>query len=307
MPAGLRIRFEGESGVTRFFLQSRPALRTRFFSGVLIALSMAGSTAFAEIPLPPQLGGAGRDDFAAYLAADQHKAFAIAPGGSWAWVAGEDGVEPAERKALARCAEHTEQRCVVYAVDQRRRFDEKNWLTLWRLPATAAGTTGTTTRLGESGTGLIRGAIFPDLVFADGAAKSLRLSALRGQVVVLHFWGSWCAPCRHELPDMAAIAATLSGQGVRFVPLQVRESIDDARHWLSLQRIRLDIYDSGVRHRDDGDLPVAGGGRLPDRAVAPVFPSSIVLDRQGRIVFRHHGPIERWADYAPMLRALARP
>ena len=43
-------------------------------------------------------------------------------------------------------------------------------------------------------------------------------------------------------------------------------------------------------------MRVAGGGQLPDRAVAPVLPSSAVRDRHGAIVLKHCGPIERRVD-----------
>lgn len=254
----------------------------------------------AGLPPPPQLGSVGRADFEAYLAADEHKAFAIAPGGAWGWVAERDRGEDALAEALTRCRAHTEQPCVPYAVDARRRFDELGWANLWRLRPADKTTSAT------AATGLGRGATFPDLVFASAEGSPKRLSEWRGKVVVLHFWGSWCAPCRHELPDLAAQAKVFARVGVRLIPLQVRESFAESRGWLARQGIALELYDSGIKSRDDGALRVAGGGSLPDRAVAPVFPSTVVLDKSGRVVFSHHGPIERWADYLPQLKALGR-
>lgn len=258
---------------------------------------LAGPVAAQDLPLPPQLGAAGREDFAAYQVAERHKAFAIAPGGSWAWVAEQVSPEAARDRALERCAEHTEQTCQIYALDRRRVFDPKRWAGSWRLPAAEAQ---------RAAVGLRRGAVFPDLAFATSDGQPKRLSEWRGKVVVLHFWGSWCGPCRHELPALAALAKSFAGQRVSFIPLQVREPFAASRRWIEQQRIALTLYDSGIRSGDDGALSIAGGGSLPDRAVAPVFPSTVVLDRSGRVVFSHHGPIEKWADYAPLLRDLAR-
>ena len=290
-----RLRSGRRCGVAGNFLQSR---RGAWRRAVLIgAVALAGAAGAQELPLPPQLGAAGREDFAAYRLAEGHKAFAIAPGGSWAWVAEQPSTEDARERALERCAEQTEQSCLIYALDQRRVFDAKRWAGLWRLPAAVPA---------GGATGLGRGAVFPELSFASADGKPKRLGEWRGQVVVLHFWGSWCGPCRHELPELAAQAKQLAGTGVSFIPLQVREPFAAARRWIDQQGIALRLYDSGVRNIDDGALRIVGGGTLPDRAVAPVFPSTVVLDRSGRVVFSHHGPIERWADYAPLLRELAR-
>ncbi|HET6719829.1 MAG TPA: TlpA disulfide reductase family protein [Rhodocyclaceae bacterium] len=286
-----------QSGVAGNFLQARCGMWRRAIVRGLVAWLPAGAVAAQDLPLPPQLGPAGRQDFAAYQVAERHKAFAIAPGGSWAWVAEQASPEAARERALERCSEHTEQTCLLYALDQRRVFDPKRWAGLWRLPA--AGATPVASGLG-------RGAVFPDLAFASAEGQPKRLAEWRGKVVVLHFWGSWCGPCRHELPALAAQAKALSGQGVSFIPLQVREPFAAARRWIEQQGIALTLYDSGIRSGDDGVLRIVGGGTLPDRAVAPVFPSTVVLDRSGRVVFSHHGPIEPWADYAPLLRDLAR-
>lgn len=90
------------------------------------------------------------------------------------------------------------------------------------------------------------------------------------------------------------------------VPLQVRESISDARAWVTRQGIALPLYDSGITGLAGSAFRVTGGGTLPDRAVAPLFPSTVVIDRKGRVVFSHHGPIERWAEYEDLLKALAK-
>lgn len=263
----------------------------------VVALALCCAGAASALEPPPQGGAAAREDFAQYREAMPGKAFVIGPGGAWAWRSGLGSGEAALAEALAACRTESGRPCFPYAVDATAVFDARAWARAWRPYLSAA-------EARARPVGLMPGARFPDIEFADAQGRAMRLSQLRGKPVVLHFWGSWCAPCRHELPDMAAFARSLRARGVVFVPLQVRESFADARRWLAAQRVVLPLYDSGMRSGSTGDLRVAGGGQLPDRAVAPVFPSSVFLDRHGVIVLNHYGPIERWADYRPQLEDL---
>jgi thiol-disulfide isomerase/thioredoxin len=263
-----------------------------------IAAAMAAPAAGAELPMPPQLGSRAQADFESYRSALPGKAFVIGPGGAWGWQSDAASAEAAQASALATCNEHAPIACRPYARDGRLVFDAADWARAWR-PYLGAG------EAVHRPVGLMRGARFPSIEFKDGKGWPRTLADFRGKAVVLHFWGSWCGPCRHELPEIAAFARTLKGSDIAVVPLQVREDIAASRAWLKKQKIALPLYDSGMRSADDGDFRVTGGGRVPDRAVAPVFPSTVFLDRHGVIVFAHQGPIERWEDYRPQLTDLA--
>ena len=65
------------------------------------------------------------------------------------------------------------------------------------------------------------------LVSVRNEGDVLRLSDLRGKVVVLNFYASWCGPCRRELPDFEVISKEFSGS-VAFLAVNVRESPADA-------------------------------------------------------------------------------
>lgn len=257
----------------------------------LLGPGMATAT---EMAVPPQTGPAAQADFSSYLAAMPGKAFVVGPGGAWAWQSGQLSGEAALGLALAACNAQAQIKCVPYAVDDRRVFDEGAWAKAW-------GPYLSRRDAADRPVGLMRGARFPDIEFVDAKGKQRALAQFRGRAVVLHFWGSWCAPCRHELPDMARFAKAMAGHEIAFLPLQVRESYADSQRWLAREQIALTVFDSGMRSADDGEFRVRGGGRLPDRAVAPVFPSTVFLDRHGVIVFVHHGPIARWEDYRPQL------
>lgn len=279
----------------------RIGVRRALWAGILLGLGLAQAHAAAlgDAGAIPHLSSAGRDDYRQFLASPGHRAFAIAPGGSWGFRADAGSADEAADAALASCQERTRQRCVLYAVDNAVVFDARGWAKLWSPYRTAA-------EAASAPSGMARGERFPDLAFRDPSGKRLTLSALRGRVVVLHFWGSWCGPCRKEMPDLQALAASFKARkDVAFVLLQVREPFDKSRNWVQAQGIRLPLHDSGSTGETDDQFTLAGGGRLKDRAVAAHFPTTYVLDSHGLVLFSHVGPVPAWGEYAPFLRDAA--
>jgi thiol-disulfide isomerase/thioredoxin len=263
--------------------------------GGLVLLVMA-ARAFAAPVMPPHLGPPGQDEYREFLEAPDHRAFAIAPGGAWAWVSAEPSAKEAEEKALAICQGQTEQRCVSYAIDNRTVFDVAKWPTLWRPYSTAA-------QARKVAVGRERGQRMHDLAFTDAQGKPTSLSSLRGKVVVLHFWGAWCPPCRREMPDLQKVRQAMAPRpGVAFVILQAREKFEVSRQWAEKQNIVLPLADSGSTGEEDATFRLAGGGRIKDREIANRFPTTYVLDHNAVVVFSHVGPIHDWSQYEPFLR-----
>jgi thiol-disulfide isomerase/thioredoxin len=249
-------------------------------------------------PLPP-LDGAGQTDYREYLEAPNHRAFAVAPGGAWGWKSGMPSAAAAESESLAACRAQTQQRCQPYAVDEKVVFDQETWAKAW-APYAAAGEAARA----SSGHGL--GQRMPDIAFRDAAGKRQNVGALRGRVVLLHFWGSWCGPCRKEMPELQLLHAALADRGdVAFILLQTRETFAVARRWAQAQGIRLPFYDSGSAGEDDAFFRLAVGGKVPDREIARSFPTTYVLDKRGVILFAHVGPVAGWPAYEGLLRDAA--
>ncbi|WP_033384988.1 TlpA family protein disulfide reductase [Sporichthya polymorpha] len=108
---------------------------------------------------------------------------------------------------------------------------------------------------------------------------TLDLAALRGKIVLLNVWGSWCAPCRKEAPYLqAAWDQTRKLGDVQFVGLNTR---DDAVGAAEAFERRFGITYPSLRD-NDGRLQLVFRATLPPRAI----PSTIVLDRQGRVAAR---------------------
>jgi len=126
----------------------------------------------------------------------------------------------------------------------------------------------------------------------DGARFDL--ADWRGSVVTVNIWGSWCAPCRAEAPDLQAAFDATEDLGVHFLGVDIRDSRDAATAFVKAFHIGYpSLFDP------------AGQVMLGFRDVNPnVVPSTLLLDRQLRVaaVFRRR---VTGRELAAALRALA--
>lgn len=101
-------------------------------------------------------------------------------------------------------------------------------------PTGAAGTTTTpgagttTTPAHERAIGNNVGDLAPEFELTSTTGEKVSLSSLKGNVVVLDFWGTWCAPCKKISPEIQKLADTYKDKPVRILGLSVRETSDDA-------------------------------------------------------------------------------
>ena len=155
-----------------------------------------------------------------------------------------------------------------------------------------AGDPGTT--LFKSGTGPAAPSVSGPVV---GGGK-LALTAYRGHVVVLNFWGSWCTPCREEAPDLAALAAHFKASGVRFLGIDIRDSPPSAEAFTSDFRIS---YPSLNDPSDN--LALDFRNTVPPAGI----PTTLVISRSGRITARVIGGATYNGLKALIQRAAAEP
>jgi len=120
------------------------------------------------------------------------------------------------------------------------------------------------------------------------------LAAHQGKVVVINFWGSWCAPCRAEADDLEAVYAATKASGVEFLGVNIKDSRDNATAYETTFKVSYpSLYDRSQR--------VA----LKFRDTPPnAIPATIVLDRQGRVAVVFRKPLLR-EDLKPVVERIA--
>ncbi|MDF3301877.1 TlpA family protein disulfide reductase [Streptomyces tropicalis] len=124
----------------------------------------------------------------------------------------------------------------------------------------------------------------PDLSGRTIDGRQLDVSAYKGKVVVLNVWGSWCPPCRAEAPGFEKVYRSLEGRGVQFVGINTRDTqTGPAVAFEKQQGITYpSLYDPTGRLM----LRFQRGTLNPQ-----TIPSTLVLDRDGRIAARSLSPL----------------
>jgi cytochrome oxidase Cu insertion factor (SCO1/SenC/PrrC family)/thiol-disulfide isomerase/thioredoxin len=107
------------------------------------------------------------------------------------------------------------------------------------------------------------------------SSLAVRLRALRGYPVVLNAWASWCAPCRSEF-GLFASASARYGRGVAFLGADTDDSGGDAQSFLAQHPVSYPSYQSTIT-------------RLGSIAVLAGLPSTIFINRAGKVVYVHVG------------------
>jgi thiol-disulfide isomerase/thioredoxin len=127
------------------------------------------------------------------------------------------------------------------------------------------------------------GAVAPDFTTYDLAGNAVRLADLRGKVVILDFWATWCAPCIASMPHTNALAAKYADQGVVVLAVCTGDKRARFEDWVKLKGkaypamlFTFDPHEQGTpAEKDRASFALYG---------VPAIPAQFILDRAGRIV-----------------------
>ncbi|HHJ16442.1 MAG TPA: TlpA family protein disulfide reductase [Gammaproteobacteria bacterium] len=132
----------------------------------------------------------------------------------------------------------------------------------------------------------------PDFTLKSSSGENLRLSEYRGEVVMINFWASWCAPCRQEMPLLDALYNQYQPMGFTILGVNVEE-------------------DSGKAKKLLGELPVSFPILFDNKSdVSKLYnvvamPSTVLVDRNGNMRYLHQGYKPGYEDvYQQQIREL---
>jgi peroxiredoxin len=115
----------------------------------------------------------------------------------------------------------------------------------------------------------------PDFTLEQLDGAPVQLSSLRGQVVVMEFWASWCGPCRMSTPSLDVVYRKFRDRGVAVLLVNLQESPETARRWTAGR------FAAPVLLDREGQVAARYGVRA--------LPRLFIIDRQGRIQYARSG------------------
>lgn len=116
----------------------------------------------------------------------------------------------------------------------------------------------------------------PDFTLKSDTGENIRLSELRGEVVLINFWASWCGPCRQEMPILSELHDKYKAMGFTVLAVNVEENSSKARKLLRDMPVSFPVlYDND--------------SNVSKQYNVVAMPSTVLVDRNGNMRFLHKG------------------
>ncbi len=129
----------------------------------------------------------------------------------------------------------------------------------------------------------LEGNLAPDFTLKNLAGQEVKLSDLRGKVVLVNFWATWCPPCREEVPSMDRLNRAMAGKPFQMLAISIDEGGKGA--------VESFFNKAGVTLPTLLDAGQKAGKRYGITGV----PETFIVDKKGVILKKVIGPID-WSD-----------
>ena len=125
----------------------------------------------------------------------------------------------------------------------------------------------------------------PDFTLESNSGKNVRLNELRGEVVMLNFWATWCGPCRQEMPELEKLYSRYKKAGFTILAVNV----EDSRNPKTKEKIEKFVVDSNLSYPVLYDSQKEVVTVLEDQFLRKnmAMPTTVFLDRDGNTRFLH--------------------
>jgi peroxiredoxin len=142
---------------------------------------------------------------------------------------------------------------------------------------------------GSSQGPIVQGDLAPDFTCRDRTGRQQRLFDLRGKVVLVNFWATWCPPCREELPSLEELQKKFSPDDFVILALSVDDSWESINRFMKQYHFTIPVY-------ADFDK------RISSRYGTFMYPETFLVDKQGKVAYKVVGAID-WTS-SEMLKFL---
>lgn len=134
----------------------------------------------------------------------------------------------------------------------------------------------------------------PDFTLKSLRGENLKLSEHRGQVVMVNFWASWCAPCRQEMPVLNDLYLKYKDLGFVLLAVNVEEDSSKAKNWLRDLKVAFPVL-------------LDSANTVSKQYEVNAMPSTYIIDKDGNLRYVHRGYLPGYEDeYQKQVRELMR-